>query len=117
METTKKTTQDITGLQDDWQLAENHENQPDIKNNEADGIDLRSAEASGYGTDIDDADETDDTIYASDRDDEEEDDDNDDDDSNDDDDDEPADWGNVDPQANPGPFPDSNDPTAPGSAV
>ncbi len=28
-----------------------------------------------------------------------------------------GDWGNVDPQSNPGGFPDSNEPSAPGSAV
>ena len=50
-------------------------------------------------------------LYATERDKKEDDDDN------DDDDEKTGDWGHVDPAESNSPFPDSNDPTAPGSAV
>jgi hypothetical protein len=96
--------------QDDWQLAEHNDN----KLTGRDATELLTA-TDAYSADQDQDDEA---LYAAEEnenDDDSEEDDEDETDSEEDD-DELTDWGNVDPQSHPG-FPDSNDPSGPGSAV
>jgi hypothetical protein len=92
-----------------WQNAESYQQNETTDHEE---VDLRSAEAGGYGLDKENAY---DAASASDKDHEDkDDDDNDNDNDNDDDDDDDAatmdDWGDVDPAS-------GDAPTAPGSAV
>jgi hypothetical protein len=95
--------------QDSWQLAEHNDN----KFTGQDATELLTA-SDAYSADEDKDDEA---LYASEDDPDDEDEDDSEDDTDDEDDaDELTDWGNVDPQSHPG-FPDSNDPSGPGSAV
>ena len=113
MENTNKDTAQDAALQNDWQNAERNESQSADPSNTQNN-DFRSAEASGYGTDED----ADDSLYATgdeDRANGELEDDNEDKDESEDDGD--GDWGSVDPAEDNSPFPDSNDPSGPGSAV
>jgi hypothetical protein len=69
------------------------------------------------GIDTPDEDDDDDDDDEDEDDEDEDDDDEDDNDEDDNDDDEEGDWGHVDPAEGNSPFPDSNDPSGPGSAV
>ena len=99
-------TQEETSRNENWQLAENnYSEQPSAD----ESVDLRSAEAGGYGLDAND------TFYATTHHDDDKERDNKEDD--DDNEEENTDWGTTDPLDPPGNLPDPMDPSGPGSAV
>jgi hypothetical protein len=102
------TSRDQTNSQDDWQLAEHNDN----KFTGRDATELLTA-SDAYSADEDQDDEA---LYSDNDLDEGNEADSEEDAESEDDADELTDWGNVDPQSHPG-FPDSNDPSGPGSAV
>lgn len=115
MENTNRDTAQNAAPQNDWRNAE------DLVPTDASAINELADDQGEY---IEDAEER--TIYAlaqnddpdPDPDDEEDDDDEDDEnDEDEDEDDENRDWGHVDPAENNSPFPDSNEPSAPGFAI
>lgn len=105
--TSNRNTVSNSGSESHWQQAENEENKVQEPNDQ--NVDLRSAEANGFGTE----DQEEHSIYAGSYDDPEEEEDDDDDDEDDSPD---RDWGTVDPQEHPG-IPSDMDPSGPGSAV
>ena len=97
-----------------WQQAENEENQIRETNKDSD-LDLRSAEAGGFGIGED---QEENSIYASAYSDDPDEDDEDEDDEDEDEENDSVDrdWGTVDPQEHLG-IPSDMDPSGPGSAV
>ena len=122
MDTTRTNTATIADPQNDWQNAQTNASlnaNPANPSNDH----LRSAEANGYiaEEDVEErlfATEEDDDLDDDDLDDDDDDDNDDDDDDDDDEEEEKTrDWGHVDPAESNSPIPDSNAPSAPGSAV
>ncbi|GEP51883.1 hypothetical protein FNO01nite_25550 [Flavobacterium noncentrifugens] len=108
--TSNRNTVSNSDSENHWQQAENEENKTQEPNDQK--LDLRSAEANGFGTGEDLEEHS---IYASSYDDPEEGDDEDEEDD-DEEDSTDRDWGTVDPQEHPG-IPSDMDPSGPGSAV
>lgn len=102
MENTNRDAANNAAPENDWQNAERNEarneNSVDSRNDFG-----RSAQANGYGT------EERQKLHASDSDKEEE--------AEENEDEAAGDWGHTDPAETNSPFPDSNDPSGPGSAV